>query len=296
MVTNYHLDLNFFQNPIEFEDIYMEQLGRCFFKPDSIVTPHLHTNLFELTIVTGGRGVICANGVATPVKHGDIYLTMPCDLHAIYPDKEKPLKFDFFAFSLKNEEYKEQFEIILKDYYSCENRVFNNELIEILISKAIAELSKKGEFSDEMLSALFRQVIIHTIRDFKRLEGNKASTTPNSAESLCYQIMNHIETHIFSLKNLKELEEVTGYSYGYISSLFKSTTKSTISEFYQEKKLEASRKLILEKGNKITEIAALLNYSTVYAFSKAFTKRYGISPREYQKHPNTELFQPKNSE
>ena len=39
--------------------------------------------------------------------------------------------------------------------------------------------------------------------------------------------------------------------------------------------------MLLERKYKVTEIAEMLNYASVYAFSKAFAKRYGLSPRNY---------------
>ena len=34
--------------------------------------------------------------------------------------------------------------------------------------------------------------------------------------------MNYIDTHIYTMKNLDELSEITDYSYGYLSVLFEA--------------------------------------------------------------------------
>ena len=94
--------------------------------------------------------------------------------------------------------------------------------------------------------------------------------------------MNYIDTHIYSIKKLEDLAKITDYSYGYLSALYKKTTSNTLSDYYHEKKMDAARLLILENKYKIIEIAEMLNYTSVYSFSKAFTKRYGISPRNYK--------------
>ena len=93
-----------------------------------------------------------------------------------------------------------------------------------------------------------------------------------------------MDTHIYSLKSLKELEDFADYSYGYLSALFKRTTGNSLSDYYRERKLEAARILITENRIKATEISEMLGYSSVYAFSKAFTKRFGLSPRDYRKN------------
>jgi len=111
---------------------------------------------------------------------------------------------------------------------------------------------------------------------------NKKNYNPTNAQAFCYQLMNYIDTHIYSLKSLNELSVVTGYNYSYLSSLFKKTTKNTLSEYYSEKRLELSKHMLLENKLSITEIAEQLNYSSRFTYTKAFTNKYGISPANYR--------------
>jgi AraC-like DNA-binding protein len=83
------------------------------------------------------------------------------------------------------------------------------------------------------------------------------------------------------MKNLQELSGATDYSYGYLSALFKSTTSITLSAYFQEKKLDTARMLLLDNKLTVTETAEMLNYSSVYAFSKAFRSYYGVPPRKF---------------
>ena len=83
-------------------------------------------------------------------------------------------------------------------------------------------------------------------------------------------------------KNLEELAGGMGYSYGYLSTVFKKVTSNTLLDYYQNKKFEMARLLVLEKKLKVREIAEMLNYSSVYAFSKAFKKHFGTSPGNYK--------------
>ena len=135
-----------------------------------------------------------------------------------------------------------------------------------------------------MLADILNQIVIYLIRDFQRKKGSYVYPSVNAAEILCYQIMYYIDTHIFALKNLTELSHFTNYNYSYLSTLFKKTTGRTVLEYYQESKLKTARCMIQEKKLKIGEIADLLNYSSVYAFSKAYKKKYGISPAADRKN------------
>ncbi len=289
MNHKYYLDLDYISTPLEFGKILLYQIGRLYCKPSHIIPSHFHGDLFELTIATGGKGTVSTNGIDTEVSAGDIYFSMPCDMHEIRADKDDPLKYDFFAFKLNDDELKQNFENILKEYYSPESRVFRSSHIPEIVSDAISEMSKERLYSNDMLSAMFLQTVIYILRDFRKKRPEKRDSLPTTNEAVCYQIMNYIETHLSSMKSLEELCEVTGYSYGYLSALFKKTTSTTISDFYRDKKLEAARRLISEGRLKITEIAEMLGYSSLYSFSKAFCKRYGVSPKIYQKENSSQM-------
>lgn len=282
MKKEYHLCKNFLPDPMVCGDVLIYQIGRLFCNGDTVVDTHIQRDLFELTVVTEGRGVITTNGIPVTVERGDIYLSLPCDSHKIVSDREKPLKYDFFAFHSKREDLRQELEKIAQNYYSANTRIFHDERVRSLVSNAIAEVNQETTYTKDLLTAIFQSIVIYVIRGFKEVVPEKASDTVTHAEILCYKMMNYIDTHIYTLKHLEELAGITDYSYGYLSVLFKQTTLRTLSDYYQEKKLDAARLLILEGRYKVTEIAELLNYTTVYAFSKAFTRHYGVSPRNYK--------------
>lgn len=283
MYADYIISKNHIHNPLKFEDIYVFQIGRRFCNRGALIDTHIHLDLYELTIVTDGKGIITTNNIPTPVETGDIYLSLPCDSHKIVSDSEKPLKYDFFAFTCENVYFKEELEHIAQNYHSARTRIFHDDRIRLLSSNAITELNQEhAAYTQQLLFSIFQQIIIYTIRGFQEIEPLKHSAAATHAEILCHKLMNYIDTHIYSLKRLEDLAEITDYSYGYLSALFKKTTSNTLSDYYHEKKLDAARLLILENKYKIVEIAEMLNYTSVYSFSKAFTNRYGISPRNYK--------------
>ena len=127
MIGNYHLDNVFFNNPLEFDEVYLIQIGRLYCKNSTVIDTHIHTDLFELTIVTGGAGTVTTNDITSSIKNGDIYISMPGDIHKIESDKCNPLKYDFLAFKLKENQYKPDLIKISEDYHSPKNRIFKND-------------------------------------------------------------------------------------------------------------------------------------------------------------------------
>lgn len=282
MSYEYHLNKVFMETPLRFDDTRVFQIGRLYCKGDSVINAHVHGNLFEITVVTDGSGIITTNGQEQRVTRGDIYLSFPCDTHKLESAPDDPLKYDFWAFTSEHPDFRRELEGIMLDFHSPLQRTIRDERIRTLLGNAIAEIDGEHAYSKALLSSIFHQIIIYLIRGFQANE-QQVFTTPTPKDALCYRMMNYVDTHVFSLTSLNELAEQMGYSYSYLSTVFKQTTSQSLSFYYRKKKLEIAAILIKENRMTVSEIAELLGYSSVYAFSKAFTNGFGCSPLAYRK-------------
>lgn len=275
----YHLN-HLFSPPCLIDDILLKQLGRMFCSQDSSIEKHVHLNWYELTIARGGKGTLYTNGVNIPIKQGDIFLSFPTDIHAIYPDKDDPLAFDFIAVYPLNHDDAKILETIQTVYYQPQTRLFSDETISSLVSNVISEFDKDSKpVSKPIASHLLHLILLYLQRDFTSAAAH-SPVTPKQNELFCYSLMNYIDTHIFTMKNLTELGTAFNYDYLYISKLFKRTTGQTLRNYYQNSRLKRAKLLIKDKTMKIGEIAEMLNYSSIYAFSKAYKNQFGYSPTD----------------
>ncbi len=97
-----------------------------------------------------------------------------------------------------------------------------------------------------------------------------------------YAIVKYVDDHLYSIHNLSDMAKELGYSYNYLSHLFRRKTGTTIQSYVSRKKIEKSTELLSNAHYSVTEIAALLNYDCIQSFSKAFKKAMGVSPTEYR--------------
>ena len=279
--TRYHLSKHYVEHPLPFGNVHLLQLGRRYCEPTEIISPHPHLNWFELTIVTKGSGSIITNGETNIVNAGDIYLSFPCDIHEIKADQDVRLEYDFFSFYCTDKTLSRDLKNITRDYRGGDKRIFQDSKISQLIEYAISEfISQEQPHSQTALSDIFQLIIVYLIRDFYNIRQN--TTAVSEPEVLCFQLMNYIDTHIYTIKKLEELAPKFNYSYGYLSGLFQRTTGKTLSEYHKQRKMETAKALILERKKNISEIAEMLGYN-LFSFSKAFKAYYGISPKNSQK-------------
>ena len=275
-VNKFHIDHHYSDEPICYGNTLFIQLGRLYCSPSAKIGKHAHANIYELTIVTGGEGIVTTNDYPVTVKKGDIYLSFPGDFHEITSSETNPLKYDFFAFNTKNECLKQEIKSIVSTVRSYPQRVFRDESVNITVSNAI-----------EILALLFEEILYYTVRNFKTDKPRRQSKYTISADELCYQIMHYIDTHIYTIDNLSVLSEKLSYNYSYLSDIFKKNTGNTIADYYQTRRHDTAALLIEEKRLSVSKIAEMLRYSSPYSFSKAFKNKYGVSPKSYSKEKKT---------
>ena len=277
---NYHYEQHY-NPPKVYGAIELLQIGTSYFHPSTTVALHTHVGFFELTVITSGKGKIIANNVSVPVEQGDIFVSFPFDTHSIEADDKEGMNYNFCAFYLKDSELLADMEKLSMLYGKPTERVVHSDTLTSIITSAISETSKDRLHQNKYLEALFLQMIIQLIRTFNKQVS--FASAPSKREQLCYQVMDYINTHIYSMTSLSEISEHFSYDYTYLSKIFTQTTSQSISEYYRFQRLEVARALIHEDQLKLSEIAEKLRYSSIYSFSKAFKQQYSLSPRAYRK-------------
>ena len=104
--------------------------------------------------------------------------------------------------------------------------------------------------------------------------------------------MRYLSLNLLSIRNLSEITRYLNYNYSYLSKVFKKTTGKSLTDYYISLKMERAKTLILDERFSVSKAAEMLNYSSVYAFSKAFKEFYGVSPtalkQSDEKHTGSE--------
>jgi AraC-like DNA-binding protein len=79
------------------------------------------------------------------------------------------------------------------------------------------------------------------------------------------------------------ISEKLKYDYTYLSNLFTEVHGTSIAQFIIAHKVERVKELIIYDEMNITEIAYLMNYSSVAHLSNQFKKETGLTPSQFKK-------------
>ncbi len=96
-------------------------------------------------------------------------------------------------------------------------------------------------------------------------------------------VLHHIQENFDAPLTVETLADVAGFSPYYFHRIFAAYLRQTTSDYVRRIRLEwAARRLILTK-EPVTHIALAAGYETPAAFSRAFKKRFQLSPRTFRK-------------
>ena len=90
------------------------------------------------------------------------------------------------------------------------------------------------------------------------------------------------------------LSEKLNYDYTYLYNLFSSGTGQSIKYYYMMQKAERVKYLLEYEQLPVSEIAYMLNFSSVAHLSNQFKKITGYMPSEYKDLKNKRFLQPKD--
>jgi AraC family transcriptional regulator len=104
-------------------------------------------------------------------------------------------------------------------------------------------------------------------------------------------VVDYINEHLSEAINLSDLGQVAIFSDFHFHRIFKSVMGESPGDYIQRLRLEKAACKLQTTQLSITEISETTGYQSPHALSKAFKKRFGISPALFRKQP-TDLIIP----
>ena len=137
------------------------------------------------------------------------------------------------------------------------------------------ELNVQGELSEETRSSIDKALKPYGIS----LIGRKNESLVESIKSAIDELL--ISPSARTEKVSSYLSKKLGYSYSSLSNRFSEETHTSIENFVILRRIEQAKKLMLQGGVSLTEIAHKLDYSSVAHLSRQFKKTTGLTPTTF---------------
>lgn len=264
--------------------------------PDFIHAYPLHWHgEAEIIYITKGCMNITVWSHTYHVQEGDVVLLMPHTIHSIEQlDSQDAEYFNIvFDFSIL-ERTKENclYDKYLKHFITHEKSVncyepkgsgLNTRLTPLLLS--LIEHRRESYTTCEYLVKSNLFMIMHYL--------NQACINADKNEVLLQANYAKIKTALYHVQNsyaqnitIKQVADLCGFSESHFMKLFKELTGMSFTAYLVNYRLELSAKQLRETDEKIIDIATNCGFNNHSYFTRAFLKKYGLTPAKYRRfHP-----------
>ena len=262
-----------FDNPLKFEECSLYMAGHS----EASCEMAFDETLYKVVSVISGKATIVSGKEKAVLESGDSFFGFPHETFVVEGDAQ----YNFALFNVIQGKYSEAFGRVRVGGIEIAQRVFKSENLAITLGGLCKEISSgMNFFATELVSLFCSQMMVYLLRSFDAVVSDKSSGDDVNFK-VCSQIMNYIDSRIYTMKNLREVASAMGYNYSYISTLFHKTCGITLNTYFKNKRMNEAKTLLSGSKMSISEIARIMNYSSVYAFSKAFKEHFGSSPGHY---------------
>ena len=131
-------------------------------------------------------------------------------------------------------------------------------------------------------SALLYSLLLHSEhgidQNYNLVDAKKTSTKKELARRIDRAQQHIIEHYSDPTLDLAAIASAACLSQFHLIRVFKALQKMTPMQFLADVRMDAARRLVQDTKKSATEIASLVGFKNRAAFSRAFRRRYGVSP------------------
>ena len=132
---------------------------------------------------------------------------------------------------------------------------------------------------------LTEKIIYHSYGNYLALNGIQSVKLETRKELLRRVCLGKqfMDDNFLMINDISEVAVASNLSEFHFFRSFKQAFGITTYQYILNKKLELARRMLHDKNTSITTIASICNFPDLFTFSKAFKRRFGISPSQFQK-------------
>jgi AraC-like DNA-binding protein len=281
------LQVNYRRQSYDFVLLHAEQ--EHYRQVDSvIVREHAH-NVYHFILYTGGENEFLLDGGRHPARRGTLAITAPGEPHLFTPCRSGSAASKEITFCFEGEAGQLRLPVhrllslvagveLPPVAFPVQLNERNTMRFEATYDHLIERLAARDAFcwfaEQQLMLELFSLVMYHAYG---------APHPAGRADDPLVMVRAEIERRYNEPLTVDDLAARVFLSAGYLTRAFKARFGLPPIAYQQALRIRAAQSLLASTTRSVTEIAGIVGYQEIGAFSKAFTKCAGLSPLAYRK-------------
>lgn len=250
------------------------------------IQEHLHTDLYQLFLITSGGGLLLSSGLKIPLESPCILIIPSNRLHGfVFQSEVKGDVFtipeDFYEKVIKNHEASLSNLNQMQCFNLDEMSDVFSELLD-LKDKVIQELEKSDTASSLSITLLLTLFMINLNRS-KSQEEVSTLKSDKSAANYFYQFNKLIKLYGHEKMTVRQYAQKMNISSVHLNRICQIVCQKSALNVIHEYLIQEAKKYLMGTSRSIAEIAFFLGFKDPAHFSKFFKKKEKIAPGSFRK-------------
>ncbi len=253
-------------------DFIVSSIGLEQTRPGHTIGPWVRGK-YIIHYVFGGKGTF--NGV--PVGRGSAFLICPNHLHTYVSDTDDPLKYGWISFLGRKADA-----VLQESGLPLRNHVFDcpwTDEVETLFGALCADRHESCETEDFLKGCFHLLLSFHKKAYRDSPAGGRRGSLRREHVRNAVKFIDDQYCHRLSVADVAAATFVSAH---YLSNIFKEEMGVSPQQYILHVRMKRAVELLAIDGLSVTAVGISVGYPDVLAFSKAFRKTFGVSPREYR--------------
>ncbi len=251
------------------------------------IKEHLHTDLFQLFIITEGQGMVFSESNQYPIASPSL-ITIPANtLHgfAFQPDTVgEVITFSESYFdNIFKSSPKISFEISKFNLFNFENQTADFELVQFYKNQIIKELLEEVPENQSAIQLLFQLLFIQIYR-LSITQNIQSSMTDNRSLKYFQAFQKSIKNTITETRPIHEYAKELNITTVHLNRICQAIVQKSALQIVQNHLINEAKKYLLNTSYTISEVSYLLNFKDPAYFTRLFKKHTGVAPKEFRRN------------
>lgn len=232
--------------------------------------------VYIIHIILKGKGIYVVDNKKYNIKAGQGFIIEPNVITFYQADSKEPWSYCWIAFDGEGaEKYLQELGLIQQKPIFKTQRV--EELFELI--KEMLKSQENNLANELKIQGLFYQFFSIIV------EENSVENIENNEQLNPYvnKALDYIKKNYWDDINVNSIIEYIGLNRSYFSNLFRKSMGITLQEYLSVFRLSRANELLDMTDENIEDIANNCGYNDPLVFSKAYKRKYGVTPTQHRK-------------
>ncbi len=243
-------------------------------KPEGVTANYHHR--FELTVVLEKAAPARVDYRTYLLHPGECVVTFPNQFHHYMDVPAGRIEWLFITFELRCSD-------AIRALHNSP-RVLDREAMELLHALVREAQQPRAAQPDTLEISYFLSRLLLHLLGCPSLPAERIDihSSDDVRDVILESINRYVRAHLSQAVSIADIAEELGYSVSHLRAVFRDRLGVSLGKYIRESRLSEAAQLLQSGDLNVSEIGVRCGFESLYAFSRAFRKAYGIPPRSYR--------------